>query len=424
MEVRSLDLQLFSLRSLFISVGSIQLASAALGTLVALKIAHEGGSQSEVSLVAASYSMGFLLGCFFIFRPLSRIGHVRAFAAGAALCSLFTLLIAQTESTLVLTVARFVTGLATAGLFAIGDSWINDTAVPAMRGRILSIYYVILGVSSVMSQTFIVFYEGETTNTFVIMATLYNIAIVVLAATRTTPPKLADKANLRIRGAFKEARISVVGAFTNGFILALILYVVPYEASVGGLDPQTIALLIGGFYIGRVLLQVPLGRASDRGDRRIVIVAASLATSALLFVLAYLGQGEGFAVRGDAGIGAQIIAVCGCILLGGTIMPLYSLLVAHAMDRTVPVYVSSTAVTLLFIYTVGSVAGPLVASVVAIGFGNDAIFWLSFGLMVATTIYSAAQIPRTERTPIAEMAVSVATTQTSVAMTQKEKRPV
>ncbi len=419
-----MDLQLFSLRSLFISVGSIQLASAALGTLVALKIADEGGMQSEVSLVAASYSVGFLLGCFFIFRPLARIGHIRAFAAGAALCSLFTLLISQTESTLVLIVARFITGLATAGLFAIGDAWINDTAVPAMRGRVLSIYYVILGLTSVMSQIFIVFYDGETTNAFVIMATLYNISIIVLAATRTAPPKLANKASLRIRAVFNEARISVVGAYTNGFILALILYVVPYEASVGGLDSQTIALLIGGFYIGRILLQVPLGRASDRGDRRIVIVVASLATSALLFVLAFLGEGEGFAVRGDAGIGAQVVAVFGCILLGGIIMPLYSLLVAHAMDRTVPVYVSSTAVTLLFIYTLGSISGPLVASVVAIGFGNDAIFWLSFGLMVATTLYSAVQIPRTERTPISEMSVSVATTQTSIAMTQKEKQLV
>jgi len=418
-----LDLKLLSLRSLFISVGSIQLASAALGTLVALKIAGDGGSQAAASLVAASYSLGFLLGCFCIFRPLTRIGHIRAFAAGAALCSLFTLLITQTESMVVLIIARFITGLATAGLFAIGDSWINDTSAQSTRGRVLSIYYVVLGVTSVMSQAFIAFYGGEITNAFVIMATLYNLAIVVLAGTRTTPPKLADKANLRVKAAFKDARISVIGVFTNGFILALLLNVLPFEASIGGLSSRTIALIIGGFYIGRIVLQVPLGRASDRGDRRIVIVAVSLASSALLLVLAILSDGEGFAVRGDAGTVAQIISVCGSILLGGTIMPLYSLLVAHAMDRTVPVYVSSTAVTLLFVYTLGSVAGPLVASFVSIGFGNDAISWLCFGAMVATTIYTASRIPKTERTPEAEMAVGVATAPTSVAMTPTEKRP-
>ena len=79
--------QLLSLRSLLMSIGSIQLATAALGTIVALQISATGGSQETASLVAVSYSLGFLVGCFRIATPLARVGHIRAFAAAAALCT-------------------------------------------------------------------------------------------------------------------------------------------------------------------------------------------------------------------------------------------------------------------------------------------------------------------------------------------------
>ena len=42
----------------------VQGSNAAITTMIALLIAGSGGSQSDVALIAACYSLGFLAGCF------------------------------------------------------------------------------------------------------------------------------------------------------------------------------------------------------------------------------------------------------------------------------------------------------------------------------------------------------------------------
>ncbi len=413
--------KLLSLRSLLTSMGCIHLATAAMGTLVALQIAKTGGSSEEASLVAAAYSFGFLLGCFYIFGPLARIGHIRAFTAAAALCTLCTLLLSATESTLALLLVRLVTGLATAGLYAIGDAWINDTADSASRGRTLSIYYVVLGVTSVLSQAFVILFSGGIDDAYVAMAALYSLATVVLALTRTAPPKSAGKTTLRIKEAFAESPTAFIGTFINGFVIALLIYVLPFQASVAGIPSDIIAYIVGAFYLGRILLQLPLGRISDRSDRRIAITLASFASALFLFVLGLISQYDRFAVMGEAGPVLQIIVFVGAALLGGFIMPLYALNVSHALDRTVPVYVSATAVTHLFIYTLGSVVGPLVGGAAATAFGDTAILWLCFALMIAFSAFAGIRSRRRERVPAAEAATHVTATGTSVSMVPEAK---
>ncbi|MGI9391209.1 MAG: MFS transporter [Boseongicola sp.] len=414
--------KLLSLRSLLTSVGCIQLATAAMGTLVALQIANSGGSSADASLVAAAYSFGFLLGCFYIFGPLARIGHIRAFAAAAALCTLCTLLLSATESTLVLLPARFVTGLATAGLYAIGDAWINDTSDSATRGRTLSVYYVVLGVTSVLGQAFVVLFSGDIDDAYVAMAALYSLATVVLAMTRTAPPEKAGKTTLRFKEAFSESPTAFTGTFINGFVIALLIYVLPFQASVAGIPSDIVAYVVGAFYLGRILLQFPLGRLSDKTDRRITITLASTASALFLFMLAHILQYDRFAVMGEAGPVLQAMVFAGAVLLGGFIMPLYALNVAHALDRTVPIFVGATAVTHLFVYTLGSVIGPLVGGTAAATFGDPAILWLAFALMIAFSVFAGFRSRHRERVPAAEAATRVTAAGTSVSMVPDAKR--
>ncbi|MGI9393545.1 MAG: MFS transporter, partial [Boseongicola sp.] len=384
--------------------------------------AETGGSAEEASLVAAAYSFGFLLGCFYIFGPLARIGHIRAFTAAAALCTLCTLLLSATESTFALFLVRFVTGLATAGLYAVGDAWINDAASSTSRGRTLSVYYVVLGVTSVLSQAFVVLFSGEIDDAYVAMAALYSFATIVLAMTRTAPPESIGKTTLRFKEAFAESPTAFIGTFINGIVIALLIYVLPFQASVAGIPSDIIAYVVGAFYLGRILLQLPLGRLSDKTDRRIVITLASAASALFLFMLGLISQFDGFPVMGEAGAVLQAVVFAGAVLLGGFIMPLYALNVSHALDRTVPVFVSATAVTHLFIFTLGSVVGPLVGGTAAATFGDNSILWLSLALMLAVSAFAGFRSRRRERVPAAEKATSVTAAGTSVSMVPEAKR--
>ncbi len=417
-----MNAQILSLRALFVSVGAIQLATAALGTLVALQIASIGGTQEAASIVAAAYSLGFMVGCFYIAKPLARIGHIRAFTAAAAICTLFTLILSSTQEPVIMVFVRFITGLATAGLYAIGDAWINDTAGPENRGRILAVYAIVLGIVSVLSQGIVINQSAELSEAFVLVSMFYCFAIVVLATTRTNPASPGGTANIRISEVFRESPTAFVGAFINGLLVTVMLTVVPFRASVLGLDPRTIAIGIGLAYAGRIFFQFPLGKASDEMDRRILIAGVSVLTAMILLLFVVLGKGDAAAAKGDYGIGWQLFGFALVFLLGGLLLPTYSLLVAHGMDRTVPVYVPSAAVTLLFVWTLGGVTGPVLAAIVSKLFGDGNIFLMCLVIALTFSLFVVWRRNRRDSVPQAARATHVPGTATSVEMTPEQKR--
>jgi MFS family permease len=413
---------LSSLRALFVSMGSIHLASAALGTFVALRIAEIGGSQEMASLVAASYSLGFLVGCFYTYRPLAKVGYVRAFAAAAALCSIFTLLLSWTDSGPAMLVARFVIGVATAGLYAVGDAWITGSAPASSRGSILAIYATVLGIASVVSQGVVAVSSQDLAGGFVLIAAAFSMAIVVLALTKTEQPEEKGPASVRLMPVFRGSPTAFFGVFVNGIVVTIFLAILPYQASTVGISAATITTSIAMAYAGRILFQYPLGRISDRMDRRIVISGISLVATMVLLLIAIVVRREGSGLDGDPSMDVRLVAVGISILLGGTLLPLYSVLTAHAMDRTPSIYVPSTAVTLLFVYSLGCVTGPVLVAVMSAVFGGRPMAWMMFVLMLAFSLFSVWRMTRRPAVSQEEHVVMAPTTATSVEMAIETKR--
>lgn len=360
---------------MFFSTGTINLATAAIGTLVAFQIAASGGSQATVSLAAASYSLGFLIGCFFISRPLDRVGHIRAFAAAAALCAICTLVLSLSANSISTILVRWIMGVATAGLYAIGDAWINDTAGPESRGRTLSIYAIVFAVTAAVSQILVATVSDDLGKGFVFISILFSLAIVALALTRTSPPTGGKPASVRLKATFTASPTAFLGMFLNGAAVTILLNVMPFQAVKVGISATMVAFIMAAIYAGRILSQYSLGNASDRMDRRIVILVVSFFSAVIIALFAVAADGDGAAVSGQRGLAIQILTFAALLMLGGSLMPLYSLLVAHACDRTVPVYVASSAVTLLFVFTLGGVAGPLLAAAISQTFGPSATAW-------------------------------------------------
>ncbi|TJW81422.1 MAG: MFS transporter, partial [Mesorhizobium sp.] len=78
---------------LLIAAGILLGGNGLQGTLIALRGAREGFSASDIGLMGTFYFAGFLLGCLAVTRILKAVGHVRAFAALAAIASVGTLLL-------------------------------------------------------------------------------------------------------------------------------------------------------------------------------------------------------------------------------------------------------------------------------------------------------------------------------------------
>ncbi|MGI9356988.1 MAG: MFS transporter, partial [Rhizobiaceae bacterium] len=165
-------------------------------------------------------------------------------------------------------------------------------------------------------------------------------------------------------------------------------------------------------------------KMSDRMDRRLIILTVSLLSAGMLALIALAAHGDGETISGGRGIVAQSVAFAGLFLLGATLMPLYSLLIAHACDRAAPDYIASSAVSLLFIYTLGGVIGPLLAAAMNNALGPNATAWAISVLMFLFAGLTVMRMQLKAPVKLSEQASHIPVSNTSVQMQPREKKPI
>ena len=81
-------LVIISLFALFFSLILVISGNAYLLTLIGVQLGQQGIAPSAVGLVMVCYSLGFVVGAFSAPKLLMRVGHIRSFAALAALAAM------------------------------------------------------------------------------------------------------------------------------------------------------------------------------------------------------------------------------------------------------------------------------------------------------------------------------------------------
>ena len=72
----------------------LQCGMGLLSALLPLRMQEAGFSSTEIGVMSAGFSGGFLLGCIIAPTLIRRIGHIRAFSALATVLSTLTLALA------------------------------------------------------------------------------------------------------------------------------------------------------------------------------------------------------------------------------------------------------------------------------------------------------------------------------------------
>src|SRR5262249_19540106 len=125
------------------------------------------------------------------------------------------------------------------------------------------------------------------------------------------------------------------------------------------------ALFMTVFIAGGALIQWPLGRFSDRTDRRWVIAMISIAAAASGLLLALVG--------GLLPPGSSVFHIL-VFVQGAAMLPLYSLSVAHTHDRLPREEFIGASAGLLLINGLAAVIGPLLGATVTSAAGPNAFF--------------------------------------------------
>ena len=347
--------------SLLIGVALLLAGNGLQFTLLPLRGSMEGFGALALGLIGSAYFVGFVSGCLLGPYLVLRAGHIRAFAAMVAVAASIALAYALAPLPLPWAAFRAVTGFAFAVLYLVIESWLNDHATNATRGVVMSSYIIVNFAALTVGQMLVTVYPIEQAKSFMLAAMLLSLASVPVALTRSAQPAPITIVSFRPLQLFLAAPVALVAAFMIGLANGAFWSLAPIFVTGTGLNVERAAQFMTAAVLAGAVVQWPVGRLSDRVDRRrvlLALLAGAVATSFALWLVPASGT---------------LLLALGA-LFGALALPGYSLAAAHGYDKTPASDVVATAATILLASGLGSIAGPPLAALLMVGQGPSTLF--------------------------------------------------
>ena len=367
--------------ALFLGLGLLMIGNGLNGAVIGVRSGNEGFSVVVTGVIMAGYFAGFLVAPSLVVKMIASVGHIRVFAGLASLASSAVLIHALSVLPVTWTAMRFVFGFSFAGLYIVIESWLAELSTPANRGRTLAVYMIVSMAGLGIGQYLIAVADPNGFRLFIVSSVLVSLALVpvTLAAAAKVPPSRSVE-KVSIRELIGYVPTGVVGSFMTGASTGVLLGLAAVYATRSGLSVDRTAAFLIAPTIGAIALQWPIGRLSDRVSRRAVIFGVVIAAAALSVTAS--------AVPPDSAL--MLLIMFG---IGGTMFPLYSLMVSYTLDWTPVGKTVGAAGTLVRINGSGALVGPLVAAPLMSWFGDDALFFTMtawFSVILAFVAYRIA----------------------------------
>ena len=366
-----------------VSTALLYLGVGVLATLLPLRFSAQGLSPAAIGLLATAEAVGFLVGCLYVHRIIAPVGLERAYAAFAGLKAVAILGLYFAVGAPMLVLIRFLIGFNAAGLAVIVESWLNALVRNEQRGRVLTIYVLIVGLFYGAGQL-----VGENLNVrgpeFLLLACIATIlALVPMTGVNVRAPALPHKIQLRFLKALKTSPVSVLACLVNGLILTAFTTVGPLFGEKIGFDQRQIVVLMACVSLGGLFLQWPIGYVSDKIDRLYALIGLGAGTLAVTAALATVDQHTPF-----------VLLLLLFAAFGGCAESLYAVGVAHANDRAESVDYVALSATLLFVWSLGGAIGPAVGSLVMELTRPNAFFVYAVALTLPFTSFAIWRLTR------------------------------
>jgi len=365
---------------LFLGMIFLMVSNGLLATLLTLRAGGLGFSDSMIGFVQSAYPVGSLLGCLIAPRLIMKVGHIRVFAAFASIASAAALIHLITFDPWSWGAMRLLTGFCFSGLYIVAESWLNNSASNESRASLLSVYFIIQTGGVMVGQLLLNLSSPEGIFLFIVVSILISFSLVpMLISTSATPPyELPERVSLV--ELFRLSPMGLTGSFLNGIAQTTLYVALAIYGNSIGLSTGAIGGLIGVMTLGGMLFQFPLGKLSDRIDRRLVIVLApGLAIPVCLLLSGLENPADNIFEL------YTMVAI-----IGGLTLPLYSICMAHMNDHLKSGQVVAASGTLVLILAVGMIFGPTLGGFAITQYGPEGIFYLlacTSALTVLTALF-------------------------------------
>lgn len=365
---------LSSVASLLLAGAVMLLGGSLLGLILPLKMRAAGFPAEMTGLVMAAYFGGLLAGSLYGKRLIAEVGHIRAFAGFAAIMAASVVAYPLLFEALSWGLLRLIQGFCTAGLFAALESWLNDRTDNARRGRVLGVYMIVNYAAIMAGQLMVNLWDIGGQEGFLMAAMLAALCLVPVVLTRLEAPDLTEIKPLNLRQLYAASPLAVVAACASGLMMGGYYGMGAIFASDLGFDVLWVSLFTSSVILGGLSFQWPIGRLSDRLDRRTVLLG-------LLVVLILVCAG-GMAWTAAQGPAWPLLGLG--LVLGATMTAVYPISVAQAFDYLPRDRYVAASSGLLLAYSAGATAGP-VASAGAMGMLGPSGFFAFIGAVGAVS---------------------------------------
>lgn len=351
-----------SIAALLLTVTLVVMGQGVLNTIVPLSAKAHHQSEVEIGLLGSAYFAGMLLGALLNPAMIRRVGHVRAFTASIAVSTIAALIYTFSPNIWLWVLLRVIGGFAIAGLYATVEGWLQAKSDNSSRGHILAIYSIVQYVAMAGGNTLLQFAAPTDFVLYAVSAVCFSLGILPMTVTEQSAPERPSTPKLPIIWALKTCPLGVIGVFLVGLNNGPMWSLSPIFGANIGLSAADIGTMMIMMTLGSAALQLPIGRLSDRFDRRKVAVALLVVTTLIELTLWRFGL-----IMPRAGLYGLSFA------LGAVVSTQYYVLVAYTNDIAGPTRAVGIAAVMLFSYCVGAVVGPTTATTVMTWLGPSAL---------------------------------------------------
>jgi len=369
--------------ALFVGIAFIMLGNGLQSSLLGLRASIESFPTLVIGFVMSGYFFGILVGSILAPKLVQRVGHIRVFGALSSLASISILAHGLFIDPWFWTLMRFVTGICYAGVYVISESWLNDRASNQTRGKMLSLYMLVVSLAMGTGQFLLNLADPEKIDLFILVSVVISLGLIPMLLTARPAPAFAISSKMTLRALYRASPLAVIGNVLTGVAQGTLFGLGAVYAKQSGFSIVEISVFMATFTLGGMLFQWPIGLLSDRFDRRLVLltVATLAAVLALLVPL--------FPIHSWLFLGFVL-------LLGGMTIPMYSLCVAYANDRLQPNEMVAASGSLVMASGFGLSTGPILVSYFMSTVGRNSFYYgisLAFTLVVLVGLYQIRRRP-------------------------------
>jgi MFS family permease len=378
---------------LLLGMGILMLGAGLQSTLLGVRATIEAFPTSVTGIIMSCYYVGYLLGTRLAPKLLRRVGPVRVFATLAALASVTVLAHGAWVHPAPWALLRFLSGICFAGIYVVAESWLNHRASSTNRGQLLAIYMLVLYVGLGSAQFLLVLSGPQSTAPFMLVSALISVAMVPIVASAQEVSRPTAPQRVRFRDLYRNSPLGVVAVAFSGMISSIIFSMGPVYARLSGFGTPGVAAFMAVSIFAAVLTQYPVGRLSDRMDRRTVIATVCLLATLVAATV------EVFTPL------PRPLFLLLAALFSGAALTLYSLSVSHVNDKLEPAQMVAASSALLLINGTAAAFGPLVTGAVMGAFGARAYFAILGTLTGVLTLFDLwrklrrSAVPKNQKGP-------------------------